>query len=163
MAKRLFRVLGGSHDEGGKIYQKGEQVASDRDLVSMFGRNKFEAVGDFTPAVVKSDKTPIPQTKKAVPRQEKNKSTIDPGTGIDLSKEVDAADSKVDLLDVHAFGVDITEEFPKATEAGLRVYKKRGWCTVVDDGTKVNDKGIKQADVEAFIANMLEGEDDEDF
>lgn len=160
MAKRLFRVLSGSHDEGGKIYQKGEEVSSERDLVSMFA-NKFEAVGDFTPAVVETP-DPAPPTKKPV---ELIETTTDENKIFRTHEPKPSGpsdDSKVDL-DSTDHGIDITEEFQSAVDAGLHVYKRRGWCTVVDDGVKVNGKGLKQADVGAFIDTMLKGEDDEDF
>lgn len=43
-----FKVLGGRHHEGKKVYHKGDIIEADTDLTKRF-RNKFERVYEYTP------------------------------------------------------------------------------------------------------------------
>lgn len=42
--KRKFKLLGGKHHVGSKVYQVGDYIESDDDLVAIYGRPKFELV-----------------------------------------------------------------------------------------------------------------------
>ncbi len=71
-----FRVMSGTHYEGGKRYTKGQVVSSLEDLVKLFV-NKFEKVAEATEASVGSSSPPPPPSakkpaKKAVPKNEED-------------------------------------------------------------------------------------------
>lgn len=62
-----YRLLMGRHQEvkGGELYKRGDVFKSDRDLVALFGKNRFERVGkivyedeDDDEPEVESDDTP---------------------------------------------------------------------------------------------------------
>ena len=60
-----FKVVGGSHEEGGKTYSKGAIIKTDKDLVKMFGA-KFERLHDNedTPPAPPVIPTPLSKEKK---------------------------------------------------------------------------------------------------
>lgn len=58
------------------------------------------------------------------------------------------------------FGAEVTHQFPKAEDAGLKVFRKGGVHTVVDadePNLPLHDKGMKKVAVGPFIDSYLEG------
>jgi len=137
-------------DKKGKpvTYKSGDIVESDRDLVTAFP-GKFEVVpGQFSEdGVVTAPNIPEPSKKE-------KKITISPKKAI--SKKTEIPESE--------YGVDVTKEFPTASEVELKVFEKSKWLTVVDpDNNEVlNDKKLRRDKVEGFLADYLRDEEDED-
>ncbi len=70
--KKAYRVKIGIHTEGGKVYQKGETVISERDLCKLF-QQKFDDLGPVREEPVAEVKPPektepLPPTKPAAPK-----------------------------------------------------------------------------------------------
>jgi len=122
-------------------------VESDRDLVTAFP-GKFEVVPEqFSEDVPTAPDIPEPSKKE-------KKITISPKKV--ASKKTEIPESE--------YGVDVTKEFPTASEVELKVFEKLKWFTVVDpDNNEVlNDKKLRRDKVEGFLADYLRDEEDED-
>lgn len=80
---------------------------------------------------------------------------------VDMPKPAKQADSGGSGSDSAELGEDVTAEFESAVEADLKVFKNKGWFSVVDpDGEDpsepINVKGLRADAVEAFIEEYLE-------
>lgn len=124
-----FRLLGGGHNEGGKLFKKGDIVESARNLVKLF-ENKFERIRKG-------------KRKKAAPADD------DPD---DPEEETPPTTPK------EARGKDVSADFPLAVEEGFSVFRKGSWFHVFegDETSPLNPKGIKRTKVEEFITTYLE-------
>jgi len=135
----IFKLKRGSHYQGDKKFMKGDTVESSHDLVTLFGKEKFER--DY-PAEQKAGIATI--NKPNIPS---------PVAKADVDKEPGE------------YGEDITSEFSTAEEAEVTVFEKSNWCTVVDkeDGEVLNEKKLRRKDIEPFLEQYLTDEDvDED-
>ena len=56
--------------------------------------------------------------------------------------------------------VDVTKDFPDAEAADLTVEKRDGKWYIFDDGEAVNEEGLKKKDVNAEIAEYLDGDEE---
>jgi hypothetical protein len=71
MAKK-FSLLAGSHVVGATVYNKGDVVVSDDNLVAIFGTGKFASVGEFVHA-----EAPLPEPEpEADKKNEKSKKDV---------------------------------------------------------------------------------------
>lgn len=128
-----FKLLAGGHTEAaGEHYTVQDGVfESEKDLVAIFGRTKFERVEDGTALGAKAAKLA--------------------GGGREEAKAARPS----------AFGDEVSDQFPKAGEAGLKVLKKGTKYTVVDadDPAKpLNEEALTSKDkVNEFIGSFLQG------
>lgn len=65
---RTFKLIAGSHQEAGKLYNRGDTFTSPHDLVKMFGATKFEDLGPVAPA---AEKVPVVPAVVAAPKTPK--------------------------------------------------------------------------------------------
>ena len=56
--------------------------------------------------------------------------------------------------------MDVTKDFPDAEAADLTVEKRDGKWYIFDDGEAVNEEGLKKKDVNAEIAEYLDGDEE---
>ena len=168
---RLKKNCGG-HNQNGRDYKPGDVVKTSMDLCKKFP-NKFEKIYD------KDDKR---DTGKKVPKiqipKEVNAPTEDTGSGD--SKQLDSEpvsnkqpENKLPKKGINSkkYGINVTEEFPIATENDFCVYEKTEangkWYNIIEmdeDRKKVLLKKARKKDVVNFIEEILNEEiyDDED-
>ena len=140
----IFKVKRGTHyGADGKAYKKGALVESSRDLVAVFSKAKFER--DYA-AEQKTDGTTA-NSKPNIPRS---------------ASKLKAKKSKKEVSSEH--GIDVTSEFPTATKVGVKVFEKSKWYTAVDeqDDEVLNEKKLRRKDVESFLEQYLNVDDNED-
>jgi len=141
--KMLFKLKRGKHcQRDNKVYKKGDTVESSLDLVTVFGKAKFErdyeAEKKIGIAAVISKPNISPPVDKVEDKGEgKSKSVLSP------------------------FGKDVTSEFPAAEKIEVSVFEKSRWYTVVDeaDDSVLNKKSLRRKEVEPFLNQYLEGVD----
>ena len=130
-----FRILAGTHNQGGKTYKRGDVVGSDDDLTDMFpgmfarefDRNLAVSAGETERSMARLRETQA-QPAAAVP---------------DLMTAADAAESEKAVPDA---GADVTDEFKGAAEKGLTVTLDDGEYKVTDgDGNVVATVNTKVA------------------
>jgi len=143
-----FKLIGGNHQQDGKTYKTGDIVESKHDLAKAF-KGQFERIYEQESAKSAQSSPPLSEGRG------KNGSTSSPpspngeggaGAGGDGSKPSE-------------FGDDVTEQFPDAVKAELKVYAtKGGWFTVVDpDGNKaLSEKKLRQDAVPEFLKQYVE-------
>ena len=155
LKKKSGNHIGPPDAKGNRItYKSGDRVISDEDLVAKHP-NKFELISasDEMP-VPTSPNIPAPSKKKLIGKKE-SKST----------KHKDMEEPIIpEASEKSEHGVDVTKEFPTAIEAELLVFEKSKWFTVVDpdDDEVLNEKKLRRDKVEAFVADYLQDDDDED-
>jgi hypothetical protein len=140
-----FRLLTSSHaDESGRSYEKGAIIESSKDLVAMFGKEKFEAVSSAVAATAPA----------APPAAKKEPQSSAPAAEVDTveTKEVEPVESEL--------GENVTAKFPTAQENGLIVLHKGKKYFVADEGTpneKLNtDDDLKnQSEVEDWLVKFV--------
>lgn len=135
---KRFKILSGRHYVSPGVFKsKGEEVASKRDLKTLFP-NKFEYVGEGE-AVAVAERPP--ETAK---------------------KEVADEPDQPEIKEDGALGVDVTSGFKLARKNGLRVFKGDAGFSVVerdDEETPLNIKPIKTSKrVEGFIRRHIDKE-----
>jgi len=131
-----------------KTYKAGDMIISDDDLVEKWP-SKFVLVSDKRrKSVATAPNIPVPSTKK------KKK----------VSEKKIQEDMEEPIISESEHGIDVTAEFPTASKVDLKVFEKSKWYTVVDpDNNEVlNEKKLRQAKVESFLAEYEDDEDVED-
>lgn len=129
-----YRNTGGRHTQmDGTVVATGALfVDSDDELCSKFA-GKFEVVGKV------EAQEPLPTGDETDP----------PKTGTDVDKP--GTDHLV------ADGEDVTDEYPNAVKAGLKVVKtKKGWTVYDAEGSPINDAPLKKKDVDDVINEWIE-------
>lgn len=173
---RYFKVLGSSHQEGDVNYEKGKVVETTRDLVAMFGRNKFrpcnkkgkpidddeelDEAEDLEKEAEEGDLAANKKGKKTAGNKNKDPDSTHSESPEGVSE--DSGESKTAYEPVKSsLGDDVTEEFgPKVVEADLAVVKKGKNFFIVDrdipDQSLNGDEELhsKKA-VEAALAKKL--------
>jgi len=128
-------------------YKSGDVVKSDRDLTIAFP-GKFEVVlgGEASEDMPTAPNISKPSKKKKISTSPKESA----------SKKVEIPESE--------HGVDVTKEFPTASEVKLKVFEKSKWFIVVDpDNNEVlNEKKLRKGKVEDFLADYSSPEDEDD-
>lgn len=153
---RKFRLLEGIHqDAAGKNYKKGDIVPSTSNLVELF-QHKFAEVEPDT----KASQPTAPKELPAAPDQDKAKvEGAQPEAKKDDDKPAeDAPLSHPDGKGRGELGEDVTENFPEAKDADLKVFTKGGWHYVTEpDKTDkaLNEKALKKDGVAPFIKKFL--------
>jgi len=132
-----------------KTIKPGEVFESNRDLIAKFckgnsKRGKFEKVYP--------DEIPTPDKLPNIPS---------PSAVTDTGGEDRATSSPI----IHPeFGEDITSEFPLAKEKEVKVYIKKHWCQIIDktddDEEVLNNSKLRRKDVNAFLSDLEEVEDE---
>ena len=129
-----FRLKGGRHVEDDITYNKGDVITTGTDLAAKFGKRRFERLGKFVDEDVEQPRIRSTQSKT---RKKKSK-----------KKEKDSC------------GLDVTEDFAVAKDAGLTVFEKEHWLTVFDENDVVlNDKKLRKKDVPSFLEEYLSKEE----
>lgn len=142
-----FKLLGGSHTEDKTSYSKGDIITTDRDLAAKFGKNRFKRLGKF----VDDDERVHQPVIHSAPA--KNKKTAEKTAKKTAKKSSKPKENKL--------GLDVTEDFMVAKEAGLIVSEKEYWFTVSDkSGNVLNDKKLRKKDVPAFLEEYLTDDGD---
>ena len=137
----MFRVIGGSHEQYGREYKKGEIVESSEDLTKVF-RNKFVRVDDET--------------------------NVSRGTSVEEAARRGFADVQPAPLpapkpiQAKAAGKDVTARFDKAVEQDLKVFRvgkgadARYFVYDADNLAKsINEKGMDEEGVDAVVQEFL--------
>lgn len=145
-----YELLGGMHEEGGKVYNRGDVFDSKHDLAEIFP-NKFKQVPGVVEAV---PAPPIPVAKKKSPVKTK------PEAKKDVVPEKDAGDDLAPAPEAPApEGEDVTESFSDAEEAGMLVFKitPRRFNVIdpQDGGAVVNDSPLPLKGIEELLKTYL--------
>lgn len=134
-----FKLLGGSHTEDKVSYSKGDVITTDTDLAAKFGKRRFERLGklideDVEQPVIKTVRTKGKKKTKKKSKEKKNN-----------------------------LGLEVTEDFAVAKEAGFTIFEKERWFTVFDEnGMVLNDKKLRKKDVPSFLEEYITEDDEED-
>lgn len=138
----LFELISkGEHlHSDGKTYTKGQVIETEQPLDKLFA-NKFKRL----------DKDEEKEyTRPEIPLAEEGgeKTTSSPPSSSTKRKR-------------SPFGKHISSQFDNTAEAGVKVYIKDHWCTVVDSdsGEAVSTKKLRKKDVQDFIDGLLSQED----
>lgn len=135
-----FRVAEGSHtDLEGRTYRKGEVLESKKDLTKMWV-NKFERVQDNA-LITKAGKETKPVEDDEEEKLEEESKKVEDDTSDEDDKEE-----------------DVTAEFPKAEEAGVKVLKHGKVYGVFDEDdlvTPLHEKPLRKNQVNGFIKTMI--------
>lgn len=158
---RYFKVLGGNHAEGEKIYEVGKIVETTRDLIAMFGANKFKETNKKGRVLDpdEDDATDLSEAEEKPAAQESSeaKSEANPkGTEADTNAtQVEKIESKL--------GEDVSDQFGAVvSENDLAVVSKGKKFFVVDrddpDAALNGDEELtsKKA-VNVFVDKFLKG------
>lgn len=141
---KRFEVLDGKHvGRDGTSYKKGDIVEHPGQLDEVFP-NKFRKVSDAP--VLEAESSPVSPAKGKK------------GAQVVAPKAVAKTPGAKPDADKDARGWDASETFPKAAEEGFKVFA-RGDLFHVYEGANVkpiNPKGLKKADVDAFVKTYLE-------
>lgn len=158
----IFRLRGGCHVEGDKVYRKGELIVTDVDLTKTF-RGKFDRVWSpeqLSPAELKAvihlfpEYRPPKVEQPAIPRPTPSGEgdaavTASPEPDVvDAAQPIEEIDQSPELPDddeqpieteaetdddFHPeWGKLVSDQFPEAAEVGLNVYFKANWYNVLD-------------------------------
>lgn len=152
---RKFRLLEGLYqDLAGKNYKKGDIVPHHANLVELF-QNKFEEVSSDAKAATPTTPVELPKAKDDDPAK------VDGAQKPEDKKsdeEEKAPLSHPDGAGRGELGTDVTENFPEAKDADLKVFTKGGWHYVTEpDKTDkaLNEKALKKDGVADFIKKFL--------
>lgn len=131
-------LKGGSHIEDKVSYSKGEVITTDRDLAAKFGKHRFERLGRFIDEDVEQ---PVIKSVRAKDKKKKGKKKG--------KKEEDTR------------GLDVTEDFVVAKEAGYSIFEKENWFTVFDEnGVLLTDKKLRKKDIPSFLEENISLDDE---
>lgn len=144
-----FLLLEGIHKDGEESYKKGDIVRSQRQLDTIF-RGKFQQVAESGLPIETEIGDSLP------------KLTSEEAQWLGASPDVDT--SKVDTTekespDFAEYGKDVTDKsFPEAAKAGMRIFRKKSFYTVIDtdDNSVMNSKKLKREQLEEFIGDFIE-------
>jgi hypothetical protein len=173
---RYFRLLVGAHQEPGKknyqavveydkktgkiIREEYPIVPSEKDLVKLFGEEKFQEVPrDQVPQTLlraAEDK----ESEKTSPKDESSDSAAYQPDKTDKEEIQKATEEGAKDIGPN-LGKDVTERFPVAANANLKVYMKPGGKYIIvdpDDGNKVITAGgpVSKDKVDSFVEDYLE-------
>jgi len=152
-----FQLLHGIHVEGGKTYRverlPGKQgelaqlrqpvIKSDKDLVGLFGSNKFKRVSDSEASVLLETGNPSERT------------ILDENASSEGSVSKAVRRGAKDILAPP--GREVTEKFTSARDAAVRVFIKNRKYVVTDVELNVlTETPLSKGKAAAFIANQLE-------
>ncbi len=139
-----FKLKGGSHIEDGVTYSKGDIITTDSNLAVKFGKNRFERLGKFVDEDGRDDvHQPVIKSSHSKKKSKKKKKS--------KTKEEDVR------------GLDVTEDFAVAKEAGLTIFEKEHWLTVFDEnGVVLNDKKLRKKSVPSFLEEYKAIQDQEE-
>ena len=141
----LFKLIGkGAHVELGVRYAQGDKIESKNPLDKLF-RNKFKRIDGELGDVPETPDIPTPN----IPTPDR-----------DGEVETKTSPSKSGKKK-NPHGERVRNVFKRTKANGVRVYVKSGWYTVTDksDNSALNDKKLREDDVQEFI-DSLEDEDD---
>ena len=151
-----FKLIGGQHAQGDKVYKKGDLVRSKDDLVKKFP-NKFEKSDkvDKRDAAEPLQDAPIINAPKGktIKRVKKSKKDEETQTVTKPTKGA-ADDGQHDLVEME----DVTDKFPDAADSPLKVYKSKDGYRVVDsekDDEVLNEEPLEQSQVGPFLDKNL--------
>lgn len=165
MAKYRFKVLATQHydrftdPETGETdvshrYNKGDIVESDIELDKKFV-NKFERLPNNetapTPAPLPTAAADPPSVGPGANRKTKNTPGKDAGFEAEQQQKGQTAETKDEP---ESLGVDVTDDFPKAGEADLKVFQDGTDYYVTEPQTPdkpMNKEPLKRKDVVAFV------------
>ena len=136
----LWKLVGGRHKEGGKLYQKGDLIETARDLGTQFP-NKFERLPDPTPAAVAAH-APVALPAAA------------PAPVVPPTPPAPPA------APVKPLGADVTADWPAAAKPGLLVFQegKTYHVTDVDNPTTaLNPEPLSKKEVGPFLDSYAAG------
>lgn len=128
-----FRFLGSQFNHQGRSYKKGDIIKSNKRLDEIFV-NCFQLMDEVVP----DDEEPVrPKRKQEVVEEEEEE------------EEEDTQD----------LGVDVTDQFPKAQEADLLVFKrdKKFYVADADDPDEClsSDRGMNKKETNEFIKGFI--------
>lgn len=164
MGMMRFKVLGGKADIGdGKIYSKGEIVESDKELDNLF-KNKFQRIGGKTQKGMDHSDSPDQSGKVMDDQEHKRRANVKKAKLESSKKAVDDNELDEDDLDDEDeveeseaekaqddFGADVTDQFLKAADKGLSVFKSEKGYVVVKDNKACCDPIKEKKKVDSFI------------
>jgi|GEM_PF-5732298 len=128
-----FRLLAGTHNQGGKTYKRGDVVGSDDDLTEMFPGMFAREFDRKLPASPGEDEMSLSRL-----RRNEALNQVQPAADTTEHDESEASAPKA--------GTDVTDEFKGAAEKGLTVTFDDGEYEVTDgDGNVVATVGTKVA------------------
>jgi len=123
-----FRLLAGTHNQGGKTYKRGDVIGADDDLTEMFP-GMFAREFDRKLAVSPGEE----EMSLARLRRNEASNQVQPAQP---AAEDDAAETQTQTA-VPKAGTDVTDEFKGASEKGLTVTFDNGEYEVTDGDGKV--------------------------
>lgn len=182
-----FRLLAGSHNEGGLIWEniRGQSapiIETDKDLDVIFGPEKFLRVSDHEEATEGRDISgilPKPlqeegaqefQTPKKKASAKKASAPAKSSKAQQVAEE-EEEDEEEEYESVQSeLGEDVSSDHPDAQKKGLHVFRKGAYhyvATQDDPETGLTKKGLKAKDLKSFLKNydpdeVEEEEEDED-
>jgi len=137
----------GEHLHNNKVFKQGDVIETELPLDKLF-ENKFERVDKDEDKEYRRPQIPTPggdEGEKSTPSSPSKKKKRSP------------------------FGKLISSQFERTAEAGVKVYIKDHWCTVVsvETGVAISDKKLRKKSVQDFIDGLIvepesEEEDDEE-
>jgi len=131
-----FRLLAGTHNQGGKTYKRGDVVGADDDLTDMFPGMFAREFDRNLPVSEGADEVSLARLRRTETPQ------VQPAANPVLMTAADA-ESETAVPDA---GADVTDEFKGAAEKGLSVTLDDGEYKVTDsDGNVVATVGTKVA------------------
>jgi hypothetical protein len=130
----VFELIAGKHSQAGRFYKAGDRIDTSLDLVKMFGANKFREI------------QPLPETSVVATLPSEPPQAVKKGVKI-ASKKSSGAEVRGEK-----------SSHPLATEHGLEVFSRDKLFFVYEEGetTPLNKKGLKKAELTAFITEFLE-------
>lgn len=149
--------IGPADEEGNRItYKAGDTISSEENLAEKYPQ-KFillQGSGSAQQNVPVAPKIQIPKRKGK--KEEKIEYNRDGSVYRDMEDPVISSNES-------EHGIDVTENFPTASEAGLHVFEKARWFTVVDpdDGEVLNEKKLRKKAVKSFLEDYLTDDDDD--
>jgi len=155
MLFKLKKDVASHRDENGKVYEPGDTIESEHDLVRMWP-TKFDLISGSAKQTDIPSAPSIPAPAKT--DGQKGKGSVEVGTTtLPKSKK-----KKGDEEKESAHGKNVTADFPSAKKGGFKIYEKGNWFTVVDanDGEKMNEKALRKKDVQTFLNKFAAAPDD---
>lgn len=150
--KRKYKVIEGTHWEGKREYKKGETFTSSYDMCATFS-NKFECLGEVTETTSASLVVSVKDEVK--PAETSVSESVEKPDEQPSAKEVETPSAPIPSVVTTEYGEDVTNQFQKAIDAGVKVYVKSGWFNVYDPddkgGEPINVKKLRKDAVDEVI------------
>jgi len=146
-----FRLLSGRYYKDKETFNKGDIVESDKDLCKMFG-NRFEKVVEPQPA-------PSPVMEQTFHHPPPEKEGVEATESAPPSPIVSTLPEDKKFVENIDFGLDVSDEFPDAITANVKVFLKDEHYSIVDGGNNhmLNEKPFKKTTrVQKFLTRLLE-------